>query len=397
MYLNTSNPSMLPTYIRDNAEYIFVELPTIEYHKYPNRQFHVTKQVPVSISNVVVGASGDNSYTGELTPGVIADSVEFSTVTGVDTGVLIKVCSDGILVDRDLSSISLTTIDKLINDPTMSLVIDNDTCEGINTSISTIDTTGVAGVNQVESLTVVGTITTSGDAIVQVTSILLGELPISVKVAVDETDDASDVASKVRNELMTNDIISQNFTISGSDANVVLTTVTSNINDESLNISIDNDTCTGLTTVATSDNTTPGVLGVSQSIALDLVGNVSLGGDVVITVTTTHLDDSPVVLKVPVVVGDTSSDIMDKVLNVLRSNSVISSFFTIDRNGVGTVDTRTGQYTLTLSATTVDELLVSYQYNRLQLIDDARLFLERNPNAKVVIIPYKGFTEIYNI
>lgn len=118
-----------------------------------------------------------------------------------------------------------------------------------------------SGVFQVETATVVGTVTGSGNATVVVTAAGMTGSPITVSVAVLSGDTASVVATKIRAALNANAVIAAFFTISGTAADVVLTRTVSAANDATMNCSVDNGTCTGLTTAASSANTTAGVLG----------------------------------------------------------------------------------------------------------------------------------------
>jgi hypothetical protein len=112
---------------------------------------------------------------------------------------------------------------------------------------------------QVETATVAGTITLSGNATVIVTAAGMSGTPKTINVAVLDEDTAAEVAEKIRTALGEDAAVSALFTVSGADEAVVLTKKTYAANDSSLNISIDNGTCTGLTTAATSANTTAGV------------------------------------------------------------------------------------------------------------------------------------------
>jgi hypothetical protein len=118
------------------------------------------------------------------------------------------------------------------------------------------------GTFQVETATVVGTITGSGNATVVVTAAGMAGSPITVPVAVLNTDTAAQVAGKIITALQANTVIAAFFTISsGGGATVVATTTVSAANDGTMNISVDNGTCTGLTAAPTSANTTAGVRG----------------------------------------------------------------------------------------------------------------------------------------
>jgi hypothetical protein len=117
----------------------------------------------------------------------------------------------------------------------------------------------LAGTKQVETATVVGTVTTAGNASVVVTSASLTGSPKTYSVAVALGDTASLVANKIRIALAADTVLSALYTVSGSGADVVLTSIKALANDSTLNIAVDNSTCAGLTTEASSANTTAGV------------------------------------------------------------------------------------------------------------------------------------------
>lgn len=127
----------------------------------------------------------------------------------------------------------------------------------VSTQITTLSYASTSPL-QVETLAVVGTITTAGNATVVVTSRDLLSSPITLSVALALNDTPTQVAGKVRTALNAHAEIPTVFTIGGSAANVVLTRITPASNDATLNISIANGTCVGLTAVPTSTNTTAG-------------------------------------------------------------------------------------------------------------------------------------------
>lgn len=119
----------------------------------------------------------------------------------------------------------------------------------------------VSGTAQVETATVVGTIgpAGAGNATVIITSAVMDESPLTVSVAVANDDTASAVAGKIRTALGLLDTITDHFTVGGATANVTLTALVKDENDGTLNISIADGTCSGLTEALTSANTTAGV------------------------------------------------------------------------------------------------------------------------------------------
>ncbi len=145
------------------------------------------------------------------------------------------------------------------------------------TGVATVGTTPVA---QVETATAAGTITGSGTATVVVTGARITGSPVTVSVAVLNTDTASTWAGKVRTALAANAAITAVYTVGGSGTSITLTETDPLNNDSTLNISLANGTCTGITTAATSANTTTGIGGVkllaNTGDGLDFEG-VSLG------------------------------------------------------------------------------------------------------------------------
>jgi len=116
-----------------------------------------------------------------------------------------------------------------------------------------------AGVAQVETATAAGTIGTSGNATIIVTGDDITGSPLTVSVAVTSGDTAATWAGKVRTALNATAAITSKYTVGGATTAITLTRTSARYNDSTLNISLDNGTCTGITTAATSANTTAGV------------------------------------------------------------------------------------------------------------------------------------------
>lgn len=118
-----------------------------------------------------------------------------------------------------------------------------------------------SGVLQVETAVVVGTITLAGDAKVTVTAAGMTGSPKDIAVAVALNDTDAQVAAKARVVLAADADVTALFSVGGTGANIALTALQSAANDATLNIAVDNDTCTGLTPDASSNNSTAGVKG----------------------------------------------------------------------------------------------------------------------------------------
>lgn len=118
-----------------------------------------------------------------------------------------------------------------------------------------------SGVFQVETATAAGTVTTAGNASVVVTAAGMTGSPITVTAAVALNDTANAIATAIRAALNANAVIAAFFTVSGATSAVILTRKSSAANDATMNIAIADGTSVGVTTAATSANTTAGVRG----------------------------------------------------------------------------------------------------------------------------------------
>lgn len=121
------------------------------------------------------------------------------------------------------------------------------------------------GTVQIETTTVSGSVSLAGNAEVIVTSKDLVDSTKTILVAVEESDEAITVAEKIRQSLTTDPDISELFTVSGEDSNIILTKKLVGETDELLNISIDNGDCEGLDKIAISANTQSGSPTITQT------------------------------------------------------------------------------------------------------------------------------------
>jgi len=198
------------------------------------------------------------------TPQAKAGLFATATPTGSNLGGIITIGETPLRVDLTGADIAWSATAVLAT-ATDAFVIGTD--DG-DTSGSTSWTAGTA---QVETATCAGTVTAGGNAAVVVTAAGLTGSPKTLSVAVATSDTATAWAAKVRTALAADADVAAMFAVSGATTAVILTrrqaitvpTGTLNIysaNDATLNISLDNDTSTGITTAATSANTTAGVI-----------------------------------------------------------------------------------------------------------------------------------------
>ena len=124
---------------------------------------------------------------------------------------------------------------------------------------------------QVETATVVGTITTAGDASVTVTCTGMTGTPKTISVAVAGGDNAAAIAGKIRTALAADSAVTALFTVGGTGPEVILTRTTPAANITNLNIALANGTCVGITAAATSADTTAGVAYDTVSVGFNEV------------------------------------------------------------------------------------------------------------------------------
>ncbi len=111
---------------------------------------------------------------------------------------------------------------------------------------------------QVETAVIVGSITGSGNATFTLTSALTVGSPLATSVAVLNGDTPTVVATKAAAALMAVAAIALDYTITSSGANLIITAKVAAANDATLNMAYTNDTCTGLTPDASSNDTHAG-------------------------------------------------------------------------------------------------------------------------------------------
>lgn len=190
-----------------------------------------------------------------------------------DSRPVIKVYGNGtIILTVNTTNITLNsvvdyvTVDSDLMDCYKDTVLQNNNMIGgfPVLAVGTNNISWSSGVVQIETATVVGTITTAGNATVIVTAVGVTGSPITYSVAVALSDTATLVAGKIITVLQADANLTAVYTVGGTGANITLTRKTPASNDTTLNINIANGTCAGLTASPTSANTTAGVAPVSK-------------------------------------------------------------------------------------------------------------------------------------
>ena len=135
----------------------------------------------------------------------------------------------------------------------------------LTNSSATDDTGGItisnvadSGTCQVETATVVGTITGNGNATVILTATGMTGTPITKNVAVVSPDTPSQVAVKIAAALNGDANITARFNIVTDTSNIIITRLVAEANDPDLNLSVENGSCTGLTNDTSSTDTLAG-------------------------------------------------------------------------------------------------------------------------------------------
>ena len=141
----------------------------------------------------------------------------------------------------------------------------------------TITNCNDAGTCQVETATIVGTITGSGDATVTSTVTGMAGSPLATSVAVLDEDTPTEVATKMATALNLVAVITALYNVTSSGADLIYTKLTPAANDGDLNIAYTNDDCTGLTPDANSVNTTAGTATASENFVT--IRDIDIAGD----------------------------------------------------------------------------------------------------------------------
>jgi hypothetical protein len=113
---------------------------------------------------------------------------------------------------------------------------------------------------------IIGTITGAGNASVVITASGMTGSPVTRSVAVSVNDTASVVAGKIRTNLNDYANITNFFIVGGTGETITLTAKLSAINDTTMNISVNNGTCSGLTYIPTSIITISGKRGFDSFV-----------------------------------------------------------------------------------------------------------------------------------
>lgn len=214
-------------------------------------------------ANVVVTASGMTNSPKTLAVGLATNDTEAQVAAKVRTALANDTdVSAYFTVSGSGTAVVLTRKAAVANDATNNISIADGTCTGL-----------VAVVNS--SNTTAGVATGAGNASVVVTATGMTGSPITLSVAVADGDTTATWAAKVRTALAANAVIAALFTVGGSSASITLTKTIAAADISNLNIALDNGTCAGINTAASSANTTPGVAPAITSTGATVAASVA--------------------------------------------------------------------------------------------------------------------------
>lgn len=172
----------------------------------------------------------------------------------------------------------------------------------VSAGVVTTTTAEVRGTRQIETATMVGTITTAGNMTLTLTAAGMTGSPKAISKAVSVGDTASVVATKARAALQADADVAAMFEIGGTGADVVLTRLEGGneerfANDATVNLAYTNGTCAGLTPDATSTDTAAGVASSGTAILDGANGEdfegVTIAADVVHALLIERIETTP--------------------------------------------------------------------------------------------------------
>jgi hypothetical protein len=278
------------------------------------------------------------------------------------------------------------------DDATFNIAIDNDTCVGITQDLTSVPTR--AGVAADNATAVAGKIRTSmniaaitdnytiggAGAAITLTSKIKAADVANLNIAIDNGsctgltaaansvntfagvafDDSNAVAGKARTVLTNNATVAAFFTVTGADADVILTAKTAASNDITMNIAQIDGSCVGVTTSANSTSTLPGTAGAYQQETMTVTAAITQSGNAIVTVTAIGMGNSPKAINVPVLDTGTANEILINAVgtglacnNALFAQNNAFNVDTITITGIDCTQYRTAHAMVKL---TVDDL-----------------------------------------
>ena len=241
---------------------------------------------------------------------VLVDDTPTIVAAKVRTALNIPAIEDNYTVSGSAANVILTANDYAANDATLNISIANDTSTGFVDDLTSTDTTAGIATAQIETATVNATITEDGFIDTVFTSGIAVGSPISTSVAVANGDSASDVAGKIRTALGLISAITDDYTVGGTGADVVVTAIVPAADDATLNLATSWTASVGTVDDTTSTNTQAGELTETQQVeTATVIGNVTTSGQLTVIVTGALVTGSPLSLQVLTEASDTQDEV----------------------------------------------------------------------------------------
>jgi len=229
-------------------------------------------------------------------------------------------------VGGEAGAVVLTTKAYAANDATMV----DAPATGVTVGASGNTTAGVLGVAQAETIAVTGGSGGVGTLVFTVTAANMPNSPKAVNIDVTGDDnDVGEVATKIRAALTADPDVGGFFTVSGADADIIITAKAKVANDATMEMALTDADGTGVT-VGASGNTTAGVLPVLQKETISVTHKADAEGVIVVTVTAANMDNSPKAVNVTVDADDSTPTLVaTKIKTALTNDADVGGFFTI--------------------------------------------------------------------
>ncbi len=237
------------------------------------------------------------------------------------------------------------TIDSVRQDSVMTLADANTTVRFARAGVTfgAIAPNAVAGVDavgEIETLTVDATAAVNtGNAIVTIThSGFNGGVAYNVNVPVTVGDTQAVVAASAQLALAADPAVSAFFDVTNTGTTLVLEVADATIaNAAAFNVAIAGGTNNVVTSVATSVNTSR-VTGIANQATQAITNGAVNSGTISVTIsqTSTTLGNSTLSVNVPVVAGDTATQVATKIAAVLNANATFAARYSAS-DAAGTI------------------------------------------------------------
>lgn len=311
----------------------------------------------------------------------------------IRTALNIPAIEDFYTVSGATDAIILTANDYAANDATLNISVTNDTSVGYTDATASANTAVGIAVAQIETATVIATITVDGFIDTIFTSAIAVGSPISTPVAVVAGDSAAVVAGKIISALQGVSAITDDYAVGGSGEDVTFTILTPAANDVTLNLATSWTAEIGTIDDTTSNNTQAGELTETLQVeTATVVGTVATAGQLTVIVTGAEVVGSPLSIQVLT----EASDNADAVAALIRAALGVAAI----TDGYA-VSGATDKVILTTDAAANNDATLNIDYHittTIGLTDDNTSEDTTGGTATINVIPkIQGKDEVNNV